>query len=123
VVCDGKNVTGINDEIEFAPGNHDCSASKNGFGSKSLTFSATPGQTTEVLFDLPPLPAATQAKAAAAAGTPAPTTPAPKPAPVAAAKPASPTPAAKPAPPKPATTPPKPALKPKKKCSTFLGCK
>jgi hypothetical protein len=142
VVCDGKNVTGINDEIEFAPGNHDCSASKNGFGSKSLTFSATPGQTTEVLFDLPPLPAATQAKAAAAAGTPAPTpaaaakpgpavaakpapTPAakPAPAPAAAAKPASPTPAAKPAPPKPATTPPKPALKPKKKCSTFLGCK
>ena len=133
VVCDGKNITGINDEIEFSPGSHDCSASKNGFGSKSLTFTAAPGQVAQVLFELPPLPAATQAKQAAAAGTPKPTPPAAKPAPTPAAKPAppaakpappaakpAPTPAAKPAPAKPAAATP---AKPKKKCSTFLGCK
>lgn len=126
VVCDGKNVSGLNDEIEFVPGNHDCSASRNGFGSKSLSFTATPGQTTPVNFELPPLPAATQAKAAAAAA-------AAKPAPAGATPPAT-----KPAPAtattsKPATTA-KPAAKDtaakstttkstKKKCSTFLGCK
>ncbi len=116
VVCDGKNVTALNEEIELTPGNHDCSASKNGFGSKAVTFTATPGQVSAVLFELPPLPAATTpaAKPAPPAAKPAP--PAAKPAPPA-AKPAPP--AAKPAPP---AAKPAPLTK-KKKCSTFLGCK
>ena len=113
VVCDGKNVTALNEEIELTPGNHDCSASKNGFGSKAVTFAATPGQVSAVLFELPPLSATTQQKVAAATPAAKPAlSPAAKPAPTPAAKPASPTPAAKPA----------PATK-KKKCSTFLGCK
>ena len=127
VVCDGKNVTAINDEVELTPGSHDCSASKNGFGSKSVTFTATPGEVSAVLFELPPLPAGAAQKAGLApAAKPAPApaaTPAPKPAAVAAppkatptAKPAAATPAAAPAA-KPATT------TKKKKCSTFLGCK
>jgi len=121
IVCDGKNLTGFSQEIEVTAGPHECSASKFGFGSKSLTFTAAPGQVTTVVFDLPPLPPTAKQKAAAAAAP----TPAAKPA-------ATPTPAAKPA----AT--PKPAAKPaatpitktpvttstkKKKCSTFLGCK
>jgi serine/threonine-protein kinase len=121
VVCDGKNIAVVNDEIELTPGSHDCSASKNGFGSKSLTFTATPGEVSAVVFELPPLPANAQQKAALASPTPA-----AKPAPAAAAKPAAPT-VAKPAPAaaKPAAAPAaKPAAtKPKKKCSTFLGCK
>jgi hypothetical protein len=129
VVCDGKNVTTINDEVELAPGSHDCSASKNGFGSKSVTFTATPGEVSAVLFELPPLPAGAAQKAGLApAATPAPAaapaaaTPAAKPAAVAATPKATPT-------PKPAATPAAtPAAKPaatskKKKCSTFLGCK
>jgi eukaryotic-like serine/threonine-protein kinase len=124
VVCDGKNIAVVNDEIELTPGNHDCSASRNGFGSKSMTFAAIPGKTEAVVFELPPLPASTQERAAAAnpntaLAKPAPTakpalaTPATKPKPLATSpKPAAPTPAAKP------TT-----TKPKKKCSTFLGCK
>jgi len=118
VVCDGKNVSTVHDDIEVTPGSHDCSASKNGFGSKAVTFTATPGQVAAVVFELPPLPAATQQKALA--GNPG-SVAAPKPAPPPAAKPA---PATAPAP-KPATTPaPKPTTtKPKKKCSTFLGCK
>lgn len=129
VVCDGKNVTAINEEVELAPGSHDCSASKNGFGSKSVTFTAAPGEVSAVLFELPPLPAGAAQKAgiapAAAAAAPAApaATPAAKPAAVAATPKA--TPAAKPAAPAPAATP---AAKPatttkKKKCSTFLGCK
>jgi hypothetical protein len=134
VVCDGKNVSGINDEIELSPGNHECSASKNGFGSKSQTFTATPGQISAVLFELVPLPAA-KAKAAAAtpvAPKPAHAAPATKPAAIApvtkpATKPAAATAATKPAakPVAPAKEPAaKPtATKPKKKCSPFLGCK
>lgn len=123
VVCDGKNVSTVHDEIEVTPGSHDCSASKNGFGSKAVTFTATPGQVAAVEFELPPLPAATQQKAlgATATATAAPTPAAPA-AKLAATppKPATATPAAKPvaAP----TAKPAPA-KPKKKCSTFLGCK
>jgi len=123
VVCDGKNIAVINDDIELLPGSHDCSASKNGFGSKSVTFTATPGEVSAVLFELPPLPATAQQKAALANPTPA-----AKPAPVAAAA----KPAAATAPAKPAAAASKPtaaaaakpaATKPKKKCSTFLGCK
>jgi hypothetical protein len=129
VVCDGKNVSTVHDEIEVTPGNHDCSASKNGFGSKAVTFTATPGQVSDVLFELPPLPPSTQQKALAA-GTPVsgvaakpapaarPTAAVAKPTPTPTAKPAATTPATKPATTKPAITP-----KPKKKCSTFLGCK
>lgn len=129
VVCDGKNINGLGDEIEFVPGNHDCSASRNGFGSKSLSFTATAGQTVAVNFELPPLPAATQAKAAAAAAAAKPAAtpaPAPKATPAPATKAA--TTAAKPA----ATPAPKTTAAPKsttgkstkgKKCSTFLGCK
>jgi len=128
VVCDGKNIAVVDDDIELAPGSHDCSASKNGFGSKSVTFTATPGQVSAVVFELPPLPATAQQKAAlanpaapaktsAAAVPPKPATPAAKPT---AAKPTSAPVAAKPAA-APAAT--KPAAKPKKKCSTFLGCK
>jgi serine/threonine-protein kinase len=133
IVCDGKNLTGFSEELEVTAGTHECSASKFGFGSKSLTFTATPGQVSTVVFDLPPLPPKAGAAAAPAPATkPAPVaTPASKPAaaapttkpaatpttkPVAAApttKPAA-TPTAKP----PATTSTK-----KKKCSTFLGCK
>lgn len=116
IVCDGKNLTGFSQEIEFTAGPHECSASKFGFGSKSLTFTATPGQVATVVFDLPPLPPTAKQKAAAAA-TPA--------APAAAAKPATtPTPAAKPAAtPAPATKTPVTTSTKKKKCSTFLGCK
>ncbi len=140
VVCDGKNVTGIEGDVEVAPGSHDCSASKLGFGSKSLTFTATAGQVASVTFELPALPARASAAAAPAA---APATPAP----VAAAKPAAAstksaataaksaavTVAAKPvATAKPAATATATATKDskasaanktKKKCSTFLGCK
>jgi hypothetical protein len=124
VVCDGKNVAVVDDDIELSPGNHDCSASKNGFGSKSVTFTAAPGQVSAVVFELPPLPANAQQKAAlanpaapakTAAVAPKPAPPAEKPAaakPTAAAKPAAAPAATKPA-----------ATKPKKKCSTFLGCK
>ena len=119
VVCDGKNVAVVNDEIELLPGSHDCSASKNGFGSKSVTFTATPAQVAQVVFELPPLPAATQQKAALANPTPAtklaPAAATPKP------KPASALATTKPAPKEPPTKPT--ATKPKKKCSTFLGCK
>ena len=58
VVCDGKNLTGFNEEVELTPGNHDCSASKLGLGSKSLSFTAVPGQVIPVVFELPPVPAA-----------------------------------------------------------------
>jgi eukaryotic-like serine/threonine-protein kinase len=135
VVCDGKNVAGIEGEVEVAPGPHECSASKLGFGSKSLTFAATPGQVVSVLFELPALPA----KAAAAP----PATAAPAVAPKAladAAKPAAPPAKAAAVAPKPvASAKPSTAAKaaattqaakdasasgkPKKKCSTFLGCK
>jgi eukaryotic-like serine/threonine-protein kinase len=120
IVCDGKNLTGFSQEIEVTAGPHECSASKFGFGSKSLTFTAVPGQVTTVVFDLPPLPPTAKQKAAAAA-TPA---PAAKPAttPTPAAKPAAtPTPVAKPAA-TPVTKTPATSTK-KKKCSTFLGCK
>lgn len=138
IVCDGKNLTGFSEELEVTAGVHECSASKFGFGSKSLTFTATPGQVSTVVFDLPPLPP----KAGAVATAPAaPVAPASKPAPVAApaskpaavaatTKPVTAAPATKPA----ATPTAKPALTPttkppaatstkKKKCSTFLGCK
>ena len=123
IVCDGKNLTGFSQEIEFTAGPHECSASKFGFGSKSLTFTATPGQVATVVFDLPPLPATAKQKAEAAA--PATPAPAAKPAttPTPAAKPAAtPTPAAKPAA-TPATKAPVTTSTKKKKCSTFLGCK
>ena len=135
VVCDGKNVTGIAEEVELAPGSHECSASRNGFGSKSLTFTAAPGQVAAVNFELPPLPPATQAKAAAASAatkgtaTPAPVTKAPAAAPKTAVTTAS-----KAAPAAAKTTTKEPPAKAaatakaatkgtKKKCSTFLGCK
>jgi hypothetical protein len=120
IVCDGKNLTGFSQEIEVTAGPHECSASKFGFGSKSLTFTAVPGQVTTVVFDLPPLPPTAKQKAAAAAAP----TPAAKPAatPTPAAKPAAtPTPVAKPAA-TPVTKTPATSTK-KKKCSTFLGCK
>jgi serine/threonine-protein kinase len=132
IVCDGKNLTGFSEELEVTPGTHECSASKFGFGSKSLTFTATPGQVSTVVFDLPPLP---QKTGAAATATAAPTTAAPvaKPAPATAAKPvaAKPTPttpvtkptAAAPATTPTAKTPAATSTKSKKKCSTFLGCK
>ncbi|HKY41147.1 MAG TPA: protein kinase [Polyangiaceae bacterium] len=124
IVCDSKNLTNFEQEVEMTPGNHDCSASKLGLGSKSLSFTAVPGQVVEVVFDLPPLPASAQQKAAAAASassaTPAAAaTPAPKTATTPAAK-ATTAPGAK------ATTKEaaaKPSATKKKKCSTFLGCK
>jgi eukaryotic-like serine/threonine-protein kinase len=129
VVCDGKNVTGIDGEVEVTPGPHDCSASKVGFGSQSVSFHATPGQVAAVSFELPPLPpAATKALA----GAPPPAEPVK--APAVAAKPAAvaakPTAvAAKPAAAKTAATTAATkdakatTSKTKKKCSTFLGCK
>jgi eukaryotic-like serine/threonine-protein kinase len=125
VVCDGKNVAIVNEDIELPPGPHDCIASKNGFGSKSMTFTVIPGKTEAVVFELPALPVSTPQKAALAnpstttekptsaapAATPKPAV-SPKAVAPAAAKPAATTAAAKP------TT-----IKPKKKCSTFLGCK
>jgi eukaryotic-like serine/threonine-protein kinase len=131
VVCDGKNVAAINDEVELTPGSHDCSASKNGFGSKSATFIATAGEVSAVLFELPPLPAGAAQKAGLApANTPAPAAAAKPAAAAPAAKPAAgaatpkATPTAKPAAATPAATPAsKPATTKKKKCSTFLGCK
>jgi serine/threonine-protein kinase len=133
IVCDGKNLTGFSEELEMAAGVHECSASKFGFGSKSLTFTATAGEVSTVVFELPALPATAAEKAAAAAPAkpattpPATTPPASKPATTTppATKPATTTPPAT----KPATTTPpaaKPATtstKPKKKCPTFLGCK
>jgi hypothetical protein len=121
IVCDGKNLTNFEREVEMAPGNHECSASKLGLGSKSLSFTATPGQMAEVVFELPPLPPTAQQKAAAAASAPVAKAAAP------AAKPATkePAPAAKAGAvtTKPATK--APAAKPstKKKCGTFLPCK
>lgn len=142
VVCDGKNVSAVNDELELTPGSHDCSASKNGFGSRSVTFTAIAGQVAAVVFELPPLPAAAPQKAAlpnptppakpaAVATTAKPAAAAAKPAVATTAKPtaaaAKPTAAAtKPeaVATKPAAAPAKSAAaKPKKKCSTFLGCK
>ncbi|MDF3065600.1 MAG: Protein kinase [Polyangiaceae bacterium] len=151
VVCDGKNVAQITGEVELEPGRHECSASRGGFASTAVTFTASAGQTSAVQFELSPLP---PAKAAAA---PAPA----KPAATATSKPVAATPSAKAAAAKPAATPTaKPAAstaaKPtasakaaaaaasakaaatsvaakapatsksattKKKCSTFLGCK
>jgi serine/threonine-protein kinase len=141
VVCDGKNITGIKDEIELTPGSHECSASKNGFGSKAVTFTATRGEVSAVVFELPPLPVANQQKALAAKPEPAPAKPAAaapaakpaavavaaKPAAVSAAKSTAVAPTTKPAaatPPKETAKPATPAsTKPKKKCSAFLGCK
>jgi serine/threonine-protein kinase len=116
IVCDGKALTGFSQELEVTAGAHECSASRFGFGSKSLTFTATPGQVTTVVFNLPPLPPTAKQKAAAAAPTPAAkpaatSTPTAKPA-------ATPAPATKPVTKTPVTTSTK-----KKKCSTFLGCK
>jgi eukaryotic-like serine/threonine-protein kinase len=99
IVCDGKNLTGFSQEIEVTAGPHECSASKFGFGSKSLSFTAVPGQVTTVVFDLPPLPPSAKQKPAAAAPTPT---------------------AAKAAP---TTKTPVSTSTKKKKCSTFLGCK
>jgi serine/threonine-protein kinase len=126
VVCDGKNIAVVTEEIELAPGSHDCSASKKGFGSKSLTFTANPGQVSPVVFELPALPANVQPKAAPANPKPAPpAATAPKPAAATTAKPAAlaakPAAATKPVAAAPTTKPA--ATKPKKKCSTFLGCK
>jgi serine/threonine-protein kinase len=135
IVCDSKNLTNFDQEVEMTPGNHDCSASKLGLGSKSLSFTAVPGQVVEVVFDLPPLPASAQQKAAAAAGASASAPAAATPAPAAAAAPApktASTPATKAAAKEPTTTKPaakepaaKPASKPstKKKCGTFIPCK
>jgi hypothetical protein len=122
VVCDGKNLAVVDDEIELTPGSHECSASRNGFGSKSMTVTTSPGKTEAVVFELPPLPAATQQKAAAANPNTALARPAPasKPAPATPKQPVAATttkPAATP------TTKPTTTTKPKKKCSTFLGCK
>lgn len=121
IICDGKNLTSFDRELEVEPGAHECSASKTGFGSKSLTYTATPGQVAEVVFELPPLPAPAQAKAAAkpaaptAAAAAKPAAPAAKPA----VKTATEATAAKPA----AKTAVKTSTSAKKKCSTFLGCK
>ncbi len=71
VVCDGKNVSGITEDVELTPGSHECSASRNGFSSKAVAFTAAAGQTSPVLFELAPLPAAQQAKAAAETPKPA----------------------------------------------------
>jgi len=142
VVCDGKNIDGISEDVELAPGSHECSASRSGFASKAVTFTASAGQVTAVAFELAPLPAkaepapalAKPAAAAPAAATPAakPTAAVPaKPAAIPTAKPAAAAPAAKPAA---ATAAGKPTVAPaskpaaatptsKKKCSTFLGCK
>jgi hypothetical protein len=130
VVCDGKNIDGIAEDVELAPGSHECSASRSGFASKAVTFTASAGQVTAVAFELAPHPpkaepAPALAKPTArAAPTPKPAAAAPTPKPVAAvpAKTAA-IPAAKP---KPTAAPAsKPAATPtsKKKCSTFLGCK
>jgi eukaryotic-like serine/threonine-protein kinase len=129
IVCDGKTLTGFSQEIEVTAGPHECSASRFGFGSKSLTFSAAPGQVTTVVFDLPPLPPSAKQKAAAApsttakpAATSAPVTkPATKPAATPVTKPAA-TPVTKPAATATTKTPVTTSTK-KKKCSTFLGCK
>jgi eukaryotic-like serine/threonine-protein kinase len=118
IVCDGKNLTGFSQEIEVTAGPHECSASKFGFGSKSLSFTAVPGQVTTVVFDLPPLPPSAKQKPAAAAPTPA-TKPAAA-APTPATKPAATPTAAKAAP---TTKTPVSTSTKKKKCSTFLGCK
>jgi hypothetical protein len=128
VVCDGKNVQGIDGEVEMAVGSHDCSASKAGFGSKSLSFTATAGAVVAVTFELPALPAK-----ASAAAAPAPVAAAPKAAPATAkpaatpAKPAvvaaKPTASAKSTAAAPAAKDSKTTSKTKKKCSTFLGCK
>jgi serine/threonine-protein kinase len=131
IVCDGKNLTGFSAELTIAPGLHECSASRFGFGSKSLTFTATAGELSTVVFDLPPLPAKASpaapaavaaapatplAKAAAPASKAAPTS---KPAATAPAKPAAAKSIATPATKASASA----ATKSKKKCSTFLGCK
>lgn len=132
IVCDSKNLTNFDQEVEMTPGNHDCSASKLGLGSKSLSFTALPGQVVEVVFDLPPLPASAQQKAAASASAAggAPPAAAAAPAPKPAAAPAPKTGAAsttKPATKEATTKEPvaKPASKPstKKKCGTFIPCK
>jgi serine/threonine protein kinase len=121
VVCDGTPLTVVNDELELTPGRHDCSASRSGFGSKSMTFTAVAGQTEVVVFELPPLPPSTPQSAPPAnphraLAKPAPT--AAKPAPVAVKTAAATTTKAAATPAAKAT-----ATKPKKKCSTFLGCK
>jgi serine/threonine-protein kinase len=125
IVCDGKALTGFSQEVEVTAGPHECSASRFGFGSKSLTFTAAPGQVTTVVFDLPPLPATAKQKAAAtpttAAKPAALPTPVAKPAATPTTKPTA-TPTAKPAA-TPTTKTPVTTSTKKKKCSTFLGCK
>lgn len=138
VVCDGKNVATITDDVEVTPGAHECSASRNGFASKAVTFTAVAGQVSPVLFQLTALPVAPQKPAVAAAtakpvasstakaaAAPTATT---KTAAAASAKVATPaatgkaaTTAAKAA----ATAKPAASAKTtsKKKCSAFLGCK
>lgn len=145
VVCDGKNVSGIAEDVELTPGSHECSASRSGFASKAVAFTVSAGQTSPVLFELAPLPPPQQAKSVAAAKPPAPAA-------TAAAKPVAGSASAKgvaAATPKPAATTPAPkasaTAKPvasakaaastatakaaasaktvKKKCSAFLGCK
>jgi eukaryotic-like serine/threonine-protein kinase len=136
VVCDGKNVAQLADAVELDPGSHECSASRSGFASRAVAFTATAGQTSEVQFELSPLPPQ-QPKVAAVAPTPAksavattagakepvssPTKPA-KPAASVASKVAATAPSAKPA--GSAAVKASAASKTnKKKCSTFLGCK
>lgn len=66
VVCDGKNIRGFDKDVEVAPGEHTCSASRYGHGSKATIFTAKVGETTDVKFELPALPATAAKKAAAA---------------------------------------------------------
>lgn len=66
VVCDGKNIRGLDKEVELAPGEHACSASRYGSGSKALIFTAKVGETSEVVFELPPLPVGAAKKAVVA---------------------------------------------------------
>lgn len=153
VVCDGKPIAQAADkadvEVEVEPGAHACSASKSGFTSQPVAFTATAGQTSAVQFELTRVPPSQPAKAAPAAQTQS------KPAAVAAtAKPAAAAPSSKAATAAKASTAAsaKPAAatsaktaataaasakaaasataakaaaasKTKKKCSTFLGCK
>ncbi|HEY2406204.1 MAG TPA: protein kinase [Polyangiaceae bacterium] len=112
VVCDGEKLNGFDaGPLAIAAGEHTCSASKFGFNSKSVKFTAKAGVAQTIDFALTALPPGIQ-KLAGATAPAKPTTSA----------------AAPPTAKAPATTPSKPAAAapaaPKKKCgSVFIPCK
>jgi serine/threonine-protein kinase len=135
VMCNGTKLEPASAEHRLAPGAHECSASKYGYGPKSLKFELQPQQVATLTFELEPLPERPPQVAGSSVAVPAPRIrpPAAPSKPVVApkatgeSKTRQTTSAAGKTGSSSSKSPPKTSTKSsassKKKCSTFLGCK